>query len=321
MKKAKKLLKEIDLALTSQQETSLRRHLGASLIGADCSRAIWYSFRWALNRKLSARILRLFSRGHKEEDTFNELLSKTGAEVHSKDEDGNQYKVGAIMGHFGGSVDGIGFNVEGREEAILLEYKTANDKNFKELVKKGVALAQQQHYAQMQVYMLLLNLKKALYWVVNKNDDDYHAEYVEFNEKVAKFYLKRARRIITANNAPFRIDERPGYFICKYFCDFTDICHHKKPALVNCRTCAYSKPVEDKEWYCSRYDENVPDFIEESGCESHIYREGMLNFDIVEKNLKKGYYKFKYKTDDGVERTFKNGKKFVTSYSIYKNLC
>lgn len=58
-----------------------RGHLGASVIGNRCARAVWYGFRWAYQERHLGRILRLFSRGHEEEPRFARWLRMAGAEV------------------------------------------------------------------------------------------------------------------------------------------------------------------------------------------------------------------------------------------------
>ena len=40
-----------------------RAHLGASIIGKECERALWYDFRWVTQAKLPGRLLRLFETG------------------------------------------------------------------------------------------------------------------------------------------------------------------------------------------------------------------------------------------------------------------
>ena len=45
-----------------------RPHLGASVIGKECPRALWMDFRWASDPRFESRILRLFESGYKEED-------------------------------------------------------------------------------------------------------------------------------------------------------------------------------------------------------------------------------------------------------------
>jgi len=51
-----------------------RKHLGMSEIGNDCSRQLWYKFRWMYSETHSGRMLRLFKRGHREEDRYIEIL-------------------------------------------------------------------------------------------------------------------------------------------------------------------------------------------------------------------------------------------------------
>lgn len=59
-----------------------RRYLGASSIGDDCHRAIWYSFRWFRDSPdVEGRMYRLWNRGHREEDVIWDLLETIGAEV------------------------------------------------------------------------------------------------------------------------------------------------------------------------------------------------------------------------------------------------
>lgn len=66
--------------LERDQERDGRRHLGGSMIGRKCLRELWYGFRWALAPDHSARMLRLFNRGHREEDRFVEWLRAVGVE-------------------------------------------------------------------------------------------------------------------------------------------------------------------------------------------------------------------------------------------------
>jgi len=58
-----------------------RSHLGASAIGNRCARQAWYGFRWVYQEQHTGRILRLFNRGHEEEDRFNRWLRMAGVEV------------------------------------------------------------------------------------------------------------------------------------------------------------------------------------------------------------------------------------------------
>lgn len=80
----------INSKLEAIQEDGRRRHLGGSLIGRDCRRELWYSFRWATPIQFKGRMLRLFNRGHKEEFRFVEWLRLIGVEVHEYENDGRR---------------------------------------------------------------------------------------------------------------------------------------------------------------------------------------------------------------------------------------
>ena len=51
-------------AYEASQGDGFRDHLGASLIGKACARALWYDFRWVTPSWHSGRLLRLFETGH-----------------------------------------------------------------------------------------------------------------------------------------------------------------------------------------------------------------------------------------------------------------
>ena len=70
LKLADETLAAIEAAVLRQAEDGLRAHLGASLIGRSCERALWYGFRWSKRAAHEPRILRLFARGQREEDVF-----------------------------------------------------------------------------------------------------------------------------------------------------------------------------------------------------------------------------------------------------------
>ena len=106
---AEKTLSAIDQAIESDQDQAPgRAHLGASIIGRECSRELWYTFRWVAKKLHQARILRLFSRGQNEEERFNEYLRQGGLTVWDTDpETGEQWRISDVHGHFGGSLDGV----------------------------------------------------------------------------------------------------------------------------------------------------------------------------------------------------------------------
>ena len=84
--------------------TGFRDHLGASLIGKECERALWHDFRWGTRIHFQGRILRLFETGQLEEARLIRNLRRTGATLDVDPDTGRQWWVESIGGHFGGSL-------------------------------------------------------------------------------------------------------------------------------------------------------------------------------------------------------------------------
>ena len=112
-----------------------REHLGASVIGRECDRALWYEFRWITRAAQGGRMLRLFETGRLEEERLIRNLRRIGVTVLDVDPDtGRQWHVQAHGGHFGGSLDGVGLGIpEAPKTWHVLEFKTHNARSFAEL--------------------------------------------------------------------------------------------------------------------------------------------------------------------------------------------
>ena len=123
-------------------------------------------------------------------------LRRIGATVLEVDpETGRQWRVEAHGGHFGGSLDGVALGLlEAPKTWHVLEFKTHSLKSFRELVAKGVAEAKPQHWAQMQIYMHLTGLTRAMYLAVCKDTDDLHVERVRADADAAERLLAKAAR-------------------------------------------------------------------------------------------------------------------------------
>ena len=255
-----------------------RNYLGASSIGKDCARSLWYEFRKCVKPEFSGRLYRLFDRGHKEEFRFVEELRGIGCEVHEFDADGNQFEVIACDGHFKGHTDGAALGVpEAPKTWHLLEMKTSSASQFKKVEKEGCEIAKPQHYAQMQVYMHLTGLKRALYMVVNKDTDELYTERLRYDSKRAQSYIDKAQSIINTSTPPARVSEREDSWACK-FCDAKALCHGTGEtavpvAQIHCRNCAHSTPIEDGKWKCDLFQSEA-----NKVCDSHVFLPGLINF-------------------------------------------
>lgn len=280
----KEIVKQIDgrVAATENRERG-RRHLGASSIGSPCPRAVYYSWRWFYQVHHGGRLLRLWARGHREEDNLIGLLGRVGIKVLDRNPDtGEQFKFSAHMGHFGGSCDGwiVPFTPFEYEPGHYLEFdlpagiglfeaKTYNDKRFKTLSTGGVLSTAPEYYNQMQIYMKAFGLAWALFLAVNKNDDTLYAEVIHYREEIAEAYFDRAAKIIEAKAPPKRITEDPSWFKCK-MCDFREVCHKGATPQKNCRTCVFSRATEGATFTCDRFCQVIPFEFEPQGCSEWV---------------------------------------------------
>lgn len=255
------------------QEGGHRPHLGASLIGHPCERHLWLSFRWAKAQRWEGRMLRLFEIGRRAELRFVEELRAAGVTVHDVDERGQQYRVSDEQagGHFGGSMDAAAQNLPEAPKAWhVCEFKTHNDKSFRDLQAKGVQKAKPLHWAQMQVYMGLTGMDRALYYAENKNDAALYTERVHFDKAEFTKLRERALRVIRAAEPPARISADPAWFECK-FCHFHALCHGDEAPEANCRTCAHSTPEMDANarWSCAARQADIDIEQQRKGCRGH----------------------------------------------------
>lgn len=282
------------------EEESHRTHLGASIMGGECARAIYMSHRWCTKGQFSGRILRLFNRGHLEEGRFIALLLTIGCHVWQQDENGKQFRISGSDGHFGGSGDGIIGSLPDLDhnQVALGEFKTHNEKSFHKLAGKnwnkyvdwlvgrekdaqkfegeGVRKAKFEHYVQMQIYMRKMGLSVALYVAVDKNSDGIYAELVPLDTEIADQFIERADKIVWLQKAPRRIATSASDWRCMW-CDHKPVCYGKAAPDRNCRTCIFSSPQPggNGRWACSQPDVRCDDLsaaLQYTGCAHYVAR-------------------------------------------------
>lgn len=263
----------------AQAEDPFRDHLGASVIGTECERALWYGFRFSTKPNFPGKTLRLFQTGFREETRIIDDLRSIGITVHDRHPDtGKQIRYFSFGEHFAGSLDGI---AQGFPEAPVawhvLELKTSNDKNFKAMQAKGVKVAKPLHWAQIQTYLFWSGLDRAMYIVVNKNSDDLYQERVYFDKEAAEALEAKAYRIIFANEPSLPISDSDKAMTCR-FCQHQDLCRGRCLPEVNCRTCAFSDVIEDGKWKCVRDGKELLPLSQRNGCPRHCFIPALLPF-------------------------------------------
>lgn len=281
-----------------KQADEPRAHLGASEIGKPCDRSLWFSFRWATKKQFSGQMKRLLNTGVREEARFLEELRGIGAEVYDRDPVTNlQHRFTAVDGHFGGSCDGVARGLpEGPKSWAVVEFKTHSAKSFAELVKADVEQAKPEHYAQMQVYMGLAELDRALYLAVNKDDDTLYSEWIHFNKDEFARLMARAEKIIRADEPPPGISTDPAWYQCKS-CDHRDVCHGEIAAAKSCRTCVHASPAPDALWQCEAQKRSLSVAEQRIGCRAHLLLPPLVTY-AEALDAGPDYIKYQHK-DDG----------------------
>tara|TARA_R110000823_G_scaffold87271_2_gene194822 strand:- start:495 stop:1514 length:1020 start_codon:yes stop_codon:yes gene_type:complete len=269
-------------AVHQEDDNPARTYFGASAAGGECDRALWLSFRWAVFPVFPGRILRLFRRGHNEEESVIADLKSIGMRI-----DGEQTSMDFgwhVKGHCDGIIES---GVPGAEKTRhLLEIKTYSKKRFDALCKSAdIRKFSPTHYIQMQLYMHASNTRRALYYAICKDDDRVYTERVEYVELEAKKAIERAHRIVRSDRMPEPISADPSWYKCK-FCDAHEMCHVTKLTKeVNCRTCAHSTALENGKWSCAMNDgAEIPTEYSRTGCDAHVLHPDMVPWPMMESN-------------------------------------
>lgn len=269
-----------------------REYLGASAIGHECERYLWFSFLDCVREDFEGRMLRLFETGQLAEERFVTELRGIGCEVHDTDDSdappglsGPQFAVSAIGGHFKGHMDGVALGIpEAPKTWHVLEFKTHSAKSYAKLLNVGVQEAKPQHFAQVMVYMHLAQMTRALYMASNKDTDALYTERIRYDAAQAEALMARAERIITAKTAPPRGIDKPDNYICR-FCAAKRLCwgDTEGPALpvpaITCRQCCHSTAETDDDsgrWTCARLKEDLPRAAQLAACRDFLVLPDLL---------------------------------------------
>jgi hypothetical protein len=252
-----------------------RAYLGASIIGKECSRALWYDFRWCGAPVFDGRMYRLFQTGHLEEPRMIADLRCIGAEVYDVDPtNGRQFGFADHGGHMKGHMDGCARHIPtGGARWHVLEFKTHSAKSFADLKKNGVKKAKPQHYDQMTWYMGKTGMDRALYLAKNKDTDELYAERIEFDKVRFEQIQAKAAQIIFGSGIPPKLSDDPSYYLCK-MCDHRAVCHMNRVPPISCRTCCHSTAEKDGDgrWSCAKAgpDSSIPVNAQRTGCPQHL---------------------------------------------------
>jgi len=195
-----------------------RDYIGASSIGSDCLRQIWYQFKGTKAEKVPTKFRRTWAIGKKLESLVVEWLVNAGVNVERNNFTYHAQDMPYFRGHF----DGI---ITWRKNRAILEIKTAKDASFKIFVKKGVKVWNPQYYAQIQSYMGMSGIHSTYILVLNKDNSDLSDELVAFDQEFYDKLEAKALMISTAVVAPPKVGNgSPLWFQCK-MCKYNKVCH------------------------------------------------------------------------------------------------
>ena len=218
----------IDGALVAENGTRPRRdYLGGSRLGDPCARRLQYEH-LDLPRDpdtgFSGQTLRIFAVGHVFEDLAIGWLRRAGFDIRTRGRDGEQFGFSVANGRIQGHIDGVVVGAPPEVASLiaapaLWECKSANARNWKEIVRRGVAAAKPVYAAQIALYQAYMGLADtpALFTAVNKDTAELHHELVPFDAALAQATSDKAVRVLQACDAGEwlpRISAEPGHFEC-----------------------------------------------------------------------------------------------------------
>lgn len=262
----------VNKAIETADTEGYRSHLGASVIGRECLRYLFYHFHWMHRETHSGRELRLFNNGHGLETRVRYWLAQVGFQfIDQLEATEKQLQFKAIKGHFGGSVDGVFIAPDwGIVDPALLECKTSGTgAGFNNLDTKGLQATKPEHFIQDSVYGKGLNLTHCLYVAENKNDSDWHFQLIKLDSQIAEEAWRKAEFIILeATEPPKKISNRRNFFLCN-MCKMQGICHDNLPTDINCRSCKNARPIDNAQWYCNHWNAVIPTDAILQACPEH----------------------------------------------------
>lgn len=269
-----------------------------------CTRWLWYSYRWAAKpEQATGKRQRIFETGAVYERRLLDMLRMIGCDVVETDEaTGSQFRVELAHGHLRGKVDGIATRVPGAPVARhIVEAKSANDKNFKAIIKGPIRETKPDHHGQLQMYMHGLGIERGLYIVANKNTDEVHTERVAYDPDFCLSIVARVEAIVAMDRPPARLHDDPdskGAIECR-FCPARDICHGGDFPRKNCRTCLQSTPQDGARWLCELHDHARTYEAQQEGCADHRFLPGVVPGEQIDADPEG--YRITYRLNNGAE--------------------
>ena len=249
IKTAQEVVEAIDYGYeTTQREDRAREYIGASIVGNTCDAFLSFNLRGFPNDEPSPRLKRIFRLGHLlEDEVVKDLKEKADVRVWEVDGiTGRQFSYELYGGHVSCHMDG---HVELDDKVLrVLEIKSMNDASFKKFQKSGVKISHPQYFAQVQMMMGMSGMSEAFFIAVNKNNSEYHAEIVVFDEFEYSHLLGRVETSLKNEARKIATDDTD--WRCRG-CFKRSVCWSSKEVKKSCVTCIHSYPMPNGSWHCT----------------------------------------------------------------------
>jgi hypothetical protein len=197
-----------------------RNYVGASSIGDECARKLWYS----LHREPQpSEHITAIEDGHASEAIMRERLQMVeGIEIW----DNIDFEDGDFKGHLDGVIIGL---LQAPKTPHVWEHKcTKNAKDFvKAKEKYGEKNALEKwdytYFVQAQVYMHYMDLTRHYLTVCSPGSRETYSCRTEYQKEIALKYVDRAHKILEMTTEPERGYRSPDFYKCRW-CDFREEC-------------------------------------------------------------------------------------------------
>lgn len=209
-----------DYFVSKRKKETPRDYLGASFLGDECDRQIWYKYKLP-RPEVDARRMRIFELGHMIEAWLIQSLKDAGLTVYDKDEAGKQF--GFIDEEIAGHCDGVVVGLPESDKPHLLEMKGLAHDWFTKLQKSGLEAYSRPYWVQIHIYMYKLELEDCLFMAMNKDNCELYYERVKLDTRLAKAELLKGKEIARSVNEPERKYAKSNFFKCK-MCDYQKEC-------------------------------------------------------------------------------------------------
>ena len=220
--KTGRLTQMVEKSMNVSRETS-RNYIGASSIGSECLRKVWYEYRGVEGAPVSNKLQRTFNVGKRLETLVTDALIDSGLELILPADVNHFLKYfDEDLPYFQGHCDAIW-----KDEEAVIEVKTARDSSFKIFINKGLEKWSQSYYSQVQAYMGMSGMKTGYVICLNKDTSELHDEQVEFNQDYYDCLKARAVLVHDTEEPLNRVNSSPFYIACRS-CKFRDVCHGGK---------------------------------------------------------------------------------------------